>query len=117
MGWDAYARPKRGNKLPAKVLSDFGAAADKVKAVAGSVDGLLREGGLDVSTCAHYLEEATTMSAWDENGWDVATVRHLASVADWEAVPVRPGDEWAAASARAFLDCCARHGLRIAFSY
>jgi hypothetical protein len=115
LGWDAYARvPKHGPKR-ARVLAAFKEAAEDVVRSAGTCDGLLAAGGLDVSNCGTELSEATGWSVYSEEGWSAELTRGLAGDADWGA----PGPErrWANHSARAFLETCVKHGIGVDFSW
>jgi hypothetical protein len=121
MGWDAYAEhgTHRGKgKWPAKSRAAFKRASDRVKKKAGSVDGYLADGGLDVSTCATELEKATGCSPWDPDGWEAKKVKRLAESARWpDLKEVDKETLWAVLSAREFLETCAKLGLRIDFSW
>ncbi len=134
MGWDAYAEnadrsgldrhwPGDVDERPYLVdptLRDaFEAAQARIIRADLSVDGLLSIGGLDCSPCARALEAATGHSAWDPDGWSAEQVKELAASAVWpERLDPDPnGDAWAVASAREFLETCARHGLGIYFSW
>lgn len=108
MGWDAFAETSR--------RAAFKAAAVRVRKQAGSVDGLLGEGGLDCSSCAYALEAATNASAWDEHGWNAEKVKQLAASATWPQ-EIDPEDKWAVLSAKAFLEVCAKLNCGISFSY
>jgi len=73
MGWDAFASVERDwenhTLIDPKLDADFKEASEEVKSLTGTVDGLLRMGGLDVSDCALMLEKATGLSAWSVD-WD-----------------------------------------------
>jgi ribonucleotide reductase beta subunit family protein with ferritin-like domain len=127
MGWDAYADlPDPRNPLEdgdlaerekelERCLVEFRKAAERVVAEAGSVDGNLSTGGLDVSTCAYMLEQATNQSAYDE-GWSPEKVQLLAKEADW-SFAFDTDRKWAYFSALEFLNTCARLGKGIRFSW
>lgn len=121
MGWDAYAEhgEYRGKgKWPRKSRDAFKRAAARVQKKAGSVDWLLDKGGLDVSTCAYVLQEATGASAWDQDGWEAKKVQRLAKSAKWPAIrEVAQDHRWAVLSAREFLETCAKLNLRVDFSW
>lgn len=113
MGWDAYAQGPQGGELKHADLKEFEKAAKLVRDVCGTVDGLLDEGGLDVSNCAYALEGATCQSAWNEHGWSAEAVKDYWAKSDWHI----SAEPWAACSARMFLKVCAERGLSIQFSY
>lgn len=113
MGWDAYTDTK--NK---RALAAFNKAADKVCRIAGSVDGLLAKGGLDCSTCATELEDATGHSVYCEYPWSIEMVKVLNKKARWpRKADIEPGREWAVYSAKEFLRVCATYNLSIRFSW
>lgn len=114
MGWDAYADPFGGTERPDPeyVAIVDALLADGVEAV----DGLLRYGGLDVSTCGKMLERATGEPVWTDEDWDAAKTRRLAVAADW-TFEAAPEDEWVKRSARAFLETTARLGRGVRFSF
>jgi hypothetical protein len=133
MGWDAYAT-KQGKRLAHKweqvgdgpattlVLADdeqraiFAAARARVLEQSPVIDGFLETGGLDVSTCAKMLEEATDESAYSDDGWSAEGVKLLAASANWE-FEVDDDERWAYWSARVFLETCAAHGFGIVFDW
>lgn len=131
MGWDAEAyradgkgididwRSHREGTEPQikdpKLKAVFESAAEAACDETGSVDGLLRLGGLDVSTCGAALASATGRSVYDEDGWLPEDVKSLAASAEW---PEPIGEmAWAVVSARKFLETCAAHNLGIRFSW
>ena len=112
MGWDAYSTPYSTRfDLP-----EYKAASDRVVAETGTVDGLLDEGGLDVSTCAHMLQKATGQAVWTENPWAPEFVQTLATQADWD-FDVSQDEAWAKASAKAFLETTAALGRGVSVSF
>jgi len=128
MGWDAFAT-KDGKMLKCDyskeaewagmivnpILRDaFGKANDKGMKIAGSVDGLLRDGGLDCSDCAYALRDATGMDCWSEDNLTPEVVKYYWEEAGW---PPRDEWNWAVASAYYFLKTCAKNGLGIYFSW
>jgi hypothetical protein len=116
MGWDAYARvPKRGEKRKS-VLAAFAEAANRVQHDVGTCDGLLGEGGLDISDCGAALEEATGYSVRVEDGWSAQFVRQVAVEACWDEV-ADDFQPWAVESARSFLSVCADSFIGIDFSW
>lgn len=118
MGWDAFTKRADGSSAMDfdRGVPAFVAAAEAIKAEGIVIDGLLPNGGLDVSTCAQALERATGRDCWDEAGWSVETVRELALTARWD-FDWPPTDEWARHSARAFLETAAALGLGVEFSW
>jgi hypothetical protein len=112
MGWDAYASRSKGH------VSEFKAAAERVKKLTGSVDWLLEKGGLDCSDCAIELQKATGRNCWDDNGWTPFTVNELANNSYWPSIEDIPIERrWAVFSAKEFLETCAKIGSGIYFSY
>lgn len=64
MGWDAFSSATeqwdaKCNIKNKKLRAAFKKAVENVAKQAPSVDGMLRNGGLDVSTCRRMLEKAT----------------------------------------------------------
>ncbi len=127
MGWDAYATYPNGRYLLQNWETDhrlksrrlrmaFEQASADVAAMAGDVDWMLATGGLDVSTCADLLHNATGFSAWDEKGWSPRKVRKATNSANWD-FEVPEDDLVSYWSARKFLEVCAELGLGIKFSY
>lgn len=129
MGWDAFAFAPNGEPLDRTPVDEgwlpvdenlrtaFRRAGATVMDLCGGVDGGLKHGLLDVSRCAKALEAATGIDAW---GVDLlpAHVQDLARTAQWPDVMALPeADRWPVASARAFLETCAAHGLGIRFSW
>lgn len=113
MGWDAYTK----NIKPAARV-DFELASERVIKEAGSVDGLLASGGLDVSNCAHQLELATGVDAWTTYGWSVDEVIERHENADWPKLTEDNREEWwSILSAKMFLCVCAERKIPIHFSY
>lgn len=76
------------------------------------VDGLLPDGGLDISDCGEALEAATGQNCWTERPWSPEFVRDLARFAEWPETLTS-----ASISAREFLETCAEQGLGIMFSF
>lgn len=111
MGWDAFT-----NATQQELDEVFEPAAHAVFEQTGAVDSGLAEGWLDCSECARALENATGLSCWDKIGWDEEKVKELAKSAKWPELPNKDG-QWAVLSAKAFLDCCAKTGLAIEFSF
>ena len=118
MGWDAYAtREGRGldRVTDAEALGAFRAAAAEVAARAGAVDCQLEGGRLDTWLCRVYIERATGHLAGNV-GWRAEELRERVRAAAWpEEWEVGEGEEWAALSARRFLEVCARYGLGAQF--
>ena len=120
MGWDAYAfgikRDWIKKRLRDPVLDKtFKEAEDFVRTAAGTVDGYLRLGGLDVSSCGRMLEKATGESCWVD-GWSSDVVQRLNRTANWK-FKYNEDEYWAYLSAKTFLECCAKHNLEITFSF
>ena len=125
MSWDAHARAsddgKRSRRLTAAELAEFEAAAERVTDETGSADGYLREGSLGLRASGRALgeatgrgvypetTEATVSSPWD---WSPDDVKAALASATWP----EPADLYQA-SARAFLETCARLGLGVFFSW
>lgn len=112
MGWDCYAVPEPKEDA----LAAWKKAALRVQAEAGSVDGDLSRGGLNVSTCGMMLENATRQGVYDPDDWTPEKVQRLATEADWD-FEVNTRDKWAYLSALEFLNTCSREGLGVRFSY
>lgn len=132
MGWDAFATLPNGHDLPRTPVEGdwlpkddalrtaFRRAGATVMDCCGTVDGGLKHGMLDVSTCGQALEWYTGVDAWPDDITPLTPeqVQTLARNAQWPDVLALPRDQqWPIASARAFLDTCAEHGLGIRFSY
>lgn len=121
MGWDAFV--ERPDGTTAMLHDDDGflphpaflVEVEKIRAKGLSVDGLLKFGGLDVSTCAQMLKRATKLDPWTPL-WTAETVKAAAAKAKW-TFRVSPDEEWARESARAFLETAAKLGLAIRFSW
>lgn len=109
MGWDAYAKTRRRKA--------FREAAERIKKEVGTVDGLLKNGGLDCRMCAGYLTIATNHNTYDDKGWSVNKVQYLNEIADWSFDIGIPEYEWAKQSAKAFLEICAKYKCSIEFSF
>ena len=122
MGWDAFSSAKvKYSALPAKLTDPilekaFTNASRYVKRKTGTADGLLRLGGLDVSTCGEMLEAATGQKVWVEHDWPSAVVKWIWKISEWD-FEYDKEEEWAYWSAYYFLKTCAKHGLSIRFSY
>lgn len=126
MGWDAFATKSNGKTLPRTPIYEgwlprnplirlaFRRAVERVKQQESTVDGSLRHGALDCSPCAHAIERATGIDAWGDD-LSGRQVRDAARCADWSLVDDQPG--WAVASAREFLNTCARYNLGVYFSW
>ena len=106
MGWDATASP-----VGSREVSEFLKISEKVHSETGAVDGFLSSGALDCSACGKALERATGAWVWDMIMWDSHKVKEISESAKWSDTP-----DWAEASARAFLETCAKLGLSITFS-
>lgn len=121
MGWDAFSEPFATvwgfNAKPGEQEGDR-AWDDAVKELRDKglmMDGLLKHGGLDVSTCGKMLERATGCSVYGEP-WTPEIVKVLAETAEWD-FEVDPRHEWAKESARVFLTHCAKLGRGVSFSW
>lgn len=112
MGWDAFSDAYNYDNPP----EAFVKAAERVRREAGSVDGLLSKGGLDISTCGEMLEQATNASVYDEDGWSAEKVQRLAKDADW-TFPVDTKDKSYYLAALEFLNTCSREGVGVRFSW
>ena len=109
MGWDAYATvSERSKKMLKKDWHEFIHASKNVQKETGSVDWLLKHGGLDCVACKKAIEQATGYPA--ENRWSINKVRAAHSRARW---PVSP--TWSDLSAKRFLELCSKFGLGIWF--
>ena len=120
MGWDAFAMTAGGRYVlksgpggwahaPA-----YAAAADRVRETEGSVDFLLKHGGLDVSDCGEALRLATGLDVRCDD-WTPETVQMAHRTAQWEKAAAVPS--WAVASARAFLATAAAEGHGVRFTW
>ena len=129
MGWDGYATKDgkvidvnwgnfRDDKPQIKdegLRGKFIKAAKGVVEIADGVDWLLGLGGLDCSDCAYALQDATGMNCWG-NDITAEKVKEFYDNANWENV--RDGlSKELVASAKAFLEVCAREGLGMSFSW
>lgn len=124
MGWDAYSEPFNtvwgfedkfddGTKTGDR---EWDEVVDKLfKEGVRPIDGLLRHGGLDVSTCGRMLEQATGESVY-RDPWPPEKVKELAAKANWD-FPIDEPERWAWHSAKAFLEHCAKLGRGIRFSW
>jgi hypothetical protein len=112
MGWDAHSSVKKKKEA----LKDFKEAAEWVKAKCGSVDGFLSGGSLDISNSGNMLAEATRESVYDKYGWEEKKVKGLYESAYWD-FHYEEEDATYYWSARKFLEVCAKHNLRIDFSW
>lgn len=123
MGWDAFSSAEvdwdKKQIVDKNLDSQFEEAAKFVIEKTGSVDGYLRLGALDVSTCGHMLQEATGENCWSETPWSPEFVKKMYREADWDfKIDAKDTDEKAAYwSARKFLEVCAKHDLSIRFSW
>lgn len=127
MGWDANASVKIKRDENFKLLNAdellnteyvaeaFKRASKQARKETGSVDALLRLGGLDCSTCAKMLEKATGESVYVED-WSALKVKTLSESANWD-FKCDDGKAWAYWSARLFLETCAKFNLSIQFSW
>ncbi len=126
MGWDAFAtRDGRTLRIDWVAFSSklidpelraaFTAAANAVKESAGTCDGYLHIGGLDVSTCGEMLEEATSRDVYGDD-WDAEEVFEMVGFVNWNQ-EINEQDRWALESAKAFLEVCAQYSLGVTFSW
>ncbi len=126
MGWDANASVKIKRDENFKLLNAnellnpeyaeaFKQASKQARKETGSVDALLRLGGLDCSTCAKMLEKATGESVYVEE-WSASKVKTLSKSANW-GFKCDDSKAWAYWSARLFLETCAKFNLSIQFSW
>ena len=119
MGWDAHSSAEKNwqkRKLAdSKINRMFKNAEAYVKKKASSVDWYLHLAGLDCSSCAKMLEQATGESCW-EDGWSEEKVKELAAKANWNFEFEKEKD-WAYWSAKKFLETCAKANLSITFSW
>lgn len=112
MGWDAYAVGPKGGRV--RSTADFKSAANAVRQVVGSVDGLLERGGLACSPCAYAIEEVSNKSAWRD--WSADEVKSLWQT--WQTIdPEYVENPWAYYSARAFIKVCAENGYGFEASF
>lgn len=127
MGWDAFSEPftpgtwglskddpnaegvKPGDRAWDSCVAELRATG------VDAIDGLLYHGGLDCSICGRMLQKATGLSMYGDS-WTPEVVHNFAEIADW-SFTVDPDEEWAKASARAFLNHCAKLGKGIRFSF
>lgn len=115
MGWDAYAKRPDGSYV-------YNKGADIPEFVEASRhlphrDGMLWEGGLDVSTCGNMLCYALNIpTSVPYLDWSPELTREYYHKADW-SFKVPPDIQWAKDSARIFLEVCAKHGYGVHFSY
>ena len=118
MGWDAYAtREGRGLDpgTDAAALRAFHRASAEVARDTGCVDAQLEDGRLDCQACRVQIELATREMAGNI-AWSADQLRERVKAATWpEGWELEEGDEWAAASARRFLEICAEFGLGAQF--
>lgn len=121
MSWSAFAcrvtkdawGPSKDDMFPIEAgdaaLPAFEAAASRLELEVGDVDPRFSAGRLSLKDCLHMFNEATG-NIGHSGRWSPAEVKVLAAKANWsfgvdnEAIPA-----WA--SARAFLNLCAEHGL------
>lgn len=126
MGWDAFATRDGktlkvdwvafSSKLIDPELRDaFTTAAHTVQESAGTCDGYLRLGGLDISTCGEMLEKATSRDVYGDD-WPPEEVEELYVNANW-GFDIDEEDRWALESAKAFLKVCAENHLGVTFSW
>lgn len=119
MGWDAFAEKPdttEDYQFTAEELAPFREAAARVKAKATYADGLLEQGGLDVSISGEMLKQATGQSVYDILPWEPEMVRTIAASANWD-FEVDASETQFYWSAREFLDTCAKLGYGIRFSW
>ncbi|MGD9211443.1 MAG: hypothetical protein PVI90_11730 [Desulfobacteraceae bacterium] len=131
MGWDAHAKHRSGNTIvldnhteqgylrivDGKLRKAFTAAAERVKSKHGSVDGYLHIGSLDCSDCAEALQIATGMDCWSEEDLLHTQVKEYNKNANWEHPDLKDLHPMLVASAKEFLSVCAKHNLRIEFTW
>lgn len=114
MGWDAFAETKTGKTIKsAKIKKAFSDASDQLCLLVGC-DGFLSHCALDCSGAGAALKEATGFGVYDEAGWSAEKVQLAKAKASWEEVE---GCLSLIASAKVFLDLCAKHNLSIYFSW
>lgn len=118
MGWDALSSLcyNKGTEKQMKVFKDI---SKEVKDLTGCVDGLLQDGGLDISDSGEALEKITGNYVWSEYGYSKAEVqlfwsrnKHL-----WEPENRINQDDYYYWSALGFLKACAELNLSISFSW
>jgi hypothetical protein len=114
MGWDGYA-----TNITPEAKAAFKAAATRVVEEVGSVDGMLKDGGLDCAPCARALQDFAGFPAWTDV--EPARVAKYWKPETWPPnveIDMNPaGDAWAILSAREFLRVCAEYGLGYEASY
>lgn len=119
MGWDAYSEPFETNwglDNPEEGDRAWDECVKELRATGvRTIDGLLCHGGLDCSVCGTMLSRATGESVYLAP-WSSEKVQELAKTANWD-FEITPDDEWARASAKAFLEHCAKLGRGIKFSW
>ena len=115
MGWDGYAEGPHGGKLTPEIKAKFAAAALLVQEVAGTCDGLLYRGALDVSTCAAALRDMGLEPYSDHDAAAVKTAWENYERIEFNS-PVT-GELWALASARMFLKIAAENGCSFRASW
>jgi len=111
MPWEATTK-----KLTLSETNAFAFAHREVTFKAGRVDGFLINGGLNLESSANMLQQATGMSVYDEDSWNVDQVKELARRANWNFT-YSTEDKAGYWSARYFLNTCAKLGLGIGFSW
>ena len=119
MGWDAFGKMPRTQgslRIESKELRwAFRGAAAYIRQKTGTVDALLRDGGLNVSTSGRMLEQATGESVYARD-WTPEDVVHYHKQANWD-FEYEASNEWAYESAKKFLAICAVFKIGIEFSW
>lgn len=121
MGWDVdaiYDDDRKGyvdTKNDATAASAFQAAFDRAVSEAGSADGFLSSGGLDVSACVQLLADLAGEKSKCAI-WDSSMVKQHWNAIVWPDVEgLSENESWYIVSAREFLRVCAENGYGIQF--